>query len=414
MYASVQPDSSNKTPREPAFLRERVDAFYEQRVKNSWNGGHICRGRVPEAGDIVMISNDYLSLANHSHILRTQADAMLDSGIGLLMSGIFLNGANPQAALEKRFADFLQADGVVLCQSGWCANTGLIQSIANERVPVYIDLNAHMSLWEGIRSAGAPARPFRHNDADHLENLVRRYGSGVIVVDSIYSTSGSICPLEEIAGIGERHDCVVVVDESHSLGTHGARGEGLVASLGLSGKVHFRTASLAKAFAARAGLITCGKDFPDYFRTTSSPAIFSSTLLPHEVHGLGATLDVIQEESWRRTKLHHNADVLRNGLLDLGYNVTDSQSQILGLEAGPEPQTLILRDALEKRGVFGAVFAAPATSTNRSLVRLSVNASLTEKQLTHILNACRDMRDEVKLAEWPSTRRMQRRKARVA
>lgn len=414
MYVNVQPDSLSETPREPAFLRERVATFYEERFRRSWNGGHICRGRVPGPDDILLISNDYLSLANHAHILQTQADAMLQSGNGLLMSGIFLNGSNPQAALEARLARFLDAEDVVICQSGWCANTGLIQSIADERVPVYIDLNAHMSLWEGIRSAGATARPFRHNDAEHLEGLIRRYGTGVVVVDSVYSTNGSVCPLTEVVEVGSRNDCVLVVDESHSLGTHGKHGEGLVASLGLSRKVHFRTASLAKAFAARAGLITCGKDFADYFGITSRPAIFSSVLLPHEIHGLGATLDVIENENWRRPKLHQNATSLREGLLELGYNVVDSESQIIALEAGPEPQTLMLRDALESRGVFGAVFVSPATSTNRSLVRLSVNTDLQESQLKHILRVCDEIRDEVKLAEWPSTRRMQRRRKTCA
>ncbi len=168
----------------------------------------------------------------------------------------------------------MDAEAGVLCQSGWCANTGLIQSIANKDVPVYIDMLAHTSLWEGIHSAGANAVPFMHNDADHLRKQVKHHGAGVIVVDSLYSTSGSLCPLTEIVEISEENGCILVVDESHSLGTHGPHGKGLVVGLGLTEHVHFRTASLAKAFAGRAGFITCSERFSEYFRYESNPADF--------------------------------------------------------------------------------------------------------------------------------------------
>lgn len=391
--------------REPDFLALRIERFYRERVKNTWGGGHILRGRIPGQDAIHVAGNDYLSLAKHPNILKVASDTLLSEGNGLLMSGIFLHGMNPQLELEKYLAHFMQAEAGLLCQSGWCANTGLIQSIASERTPVYADMLAHMSLWEGIRSAGASAVTFYHNDPEHLERQVLRHGPGVIVVDSVYSTNGSVCPLAEVIRIGNEHGCVLVVDESHSLGTHGPNGEGLVASLGLAGQVHFRTASLAKAFAGRAGFIACSERFSDYFKFESNPAIFSSTLLPHEVAGIRETLEVVKSEAWRRQRLHANAAYLRIQLEELGYNLHDSQSQIVALEAGPEPQTIVLRDALEARGIFGSVFCAPATPKNRSLVRLSINCSLTQAELDRIVRACRDIRDEVDMANWPSTRR---------
>jgi CAI-1 autoinducer synthase len=398
---------SNKV-QEPSFLRERMDAFYEERVRKNWGGGNILRGRFPDANSIRLMSNDYLSLADHPQIVQAQADAMLSIGNGQLMSALFMHADTSYHALERRLASFLDAESAILCQSGWCANTGLIQSIAAEDVPVYIDINAHMSLWEGIRSAGARARPFRHNDADHLEHLIRRNGVGVVVVDSVYSTNGSVCPLKDVVDVGTRYGCILVVDESHSLGTHGPEGKGLVAALGLTEQVHFRTASLAKAFSARAGVITCRAEFCDYFAFTARPAIFSSALLPHEIAGLSATLDVIRRDEWRRQRLHRNAEVLRCGLLEFGYNVTDSQSQIIALEAGPEPQTIILRNALESRGLFGSAFGAPATAMNRSLIRFSLNAGLGHAELARILRICEEVRDEINIASWPSTRRLRR------
>ena len=394
---------------EPDFLARRIDWYYRDRVQNAWGGGHILRGRIPQHDAIRLLSNDYLSLATHPTIVEAQTNTLLKEGNGTLMSAVFLmNGSNPTREFEQRLAHFLQAEDGVLCQSGYSANTGLLQSIANEDTPVYIDMFAHMSLWEGVQSAGARAVPFHHNDPKHLERQILKYGPGVVVVDSIYSTSGTVCPLKEIVAIGNAHDCVLVVDESHSLGTHGENGEGLVASLGLAGRVHFRTASLAKAFAGRGGFITCSARFTDYFKCEARPAIFSSTLLPHEIAGFEATLRIIQVEKWRRKKLHENASYLRTHLTELGYNLQNSASQIISLEAGPDSQTIVLRDALESRGIFGAAFAAPAAPKNRSLIRFSVNCDLTKIELDRIIQVCDEIRDEVQLKDWPSTRRMRR------
>lgn len=409
--SNLHPRAPLRNAELPAFVSLRTERYYRERVQETWGGGHIMRGRTPGADALQLCSNDYLSLAGHPAILEAMAESIRRDGNGLLMSGIFLHGACPQIELEQRLANFMRAESGVLCQSGYAANTGLIQAIADEHTPVYADMMAHMSLWEGIRSAGARAITVYHNDVEHLERQILRHGPGVVVVDSIYSTTGSLAPLREIVEICEAQGCVLVADESHSLGTHGPNGEGLVVALGLAERVHFRTASLAKAFAGRAGFITCSTRFNEYFKFESNPAIFSSTLLPHEVKGLSATLGVIRKEGWRRQRLHENASCLRRQLDDLGYNLNGSQSQIVSLESGSEQNTIVLRDALEARGIFGSVFCAPATPKSRALMRFSVNAALGDGELERIVAACRDIREEVDLASWASTRRKRRGKA---
>lgn len=391
----------------PAFLAARIDRYYRERVQQSWSGGHIMMGRTPESDALHLSSNDYLSIARHPDIIEAVCASVRAEGNGLLMSGIFLHGdACPQLQLENMFAAYMHAEAGVLCQSGFAANTGLIQSIANEKTPVYVDMMAHMSLWEGIRSAEARPVSFLHNDVDHLRQRIERNGPGVVIVDSVYSTNGSVAPLVAIADVCAENNCVLVVDESHSLGTHGPHGAGLVVELGLADRVDFRTASLAKAFAGRAGFIACSKRFQEYFKFEALPAIFSSTLLPYEAAGLAATLDVIERDDWRRTRLAANARYLRTRLTELGYNLNGSEAQIIALEAGPEQQTIALRDALEARGIFGSVFCAPATAQNRSLVRISVNAALSETELERLVEACDAIRDEVDMWNWPSTRRL--------
>ena len=391
--------------RYPGFLQGRMDQFYLQRWGQLWGGEHIMRGRQPGLNSVQLISNDYLSVTGHPEITAAQMQALDHAAESVLMSGIFLHGENPQQQLEEKFADYTGMPAAVLSQSGYAANVGLIQAIAGKGVPVYIDMIAHASLWEGIHSAGADARPFRHNDIAHLERQLAEYGPGVLCVDSVYSTIGSLCPLQEMIRVARNHGCLIVVDESHSLGVFGENGAGLVNALKLEGEVDFITASLAKAFAGRAGIILCPEDFVDYFWFTARPAIFSSCMLPHEIAGLDATLEVIRRDDWRRTAVHRNAELLRSGLDALGYNVDASQSQIIGIEAGEEWRTQCLRKALEEKDVFGSVFCAPATGAKRSLIRLSVNAALTDRQIDKILNAFSEIRASVRMEQWASTRR---------
>ena len=112
----------------PGFLASRVARYYEERVQKSWSGGHIMKGRVPGADALHLSSNDYLSIARHPEIVDAMARCIRSEGNGLLMSGVFLHGDDcPQLHLEDRLASYMHADAGVLCQSGFAANTGLIQ-----------------------------------------------------------------------------------------------------------------------------------------------------------------------------------------------------------------------------------------------------------------------------------------------
>jgi CAI-1 autoinducer synthase len=394
--------------RMPAFVTRRMDEHYVTRVQQLLGGEHLHVWKPAQADAIMLAGNDYLCISNHQALLAAQARCLQANQSGMLMSSVFLQEGSTQHRLEARLAAFMGAEDGVLAQSGWAANVGLLQTIAEPGVPVYLDMMAHASLWEGVQSAQALGVPFLHNDASHLARQVDKHGPGIIVVDALYSTNGSIAPLHAVVDIAERSGSILIVDESHSLGTHGPRGAGLVAELGLSERVHFRTASLAKAFAGRAGFLTCSSHFKGYFLSASRPAIFSSCLLEHELAWFDAALDLIAGADERRAALHRTAHQVRAGLRDLGYNVDDGTEQIIALEAGPEPKTLVLRKALERRGIYGAVFCAPATAKNRSLVRLTLNAGLDAAQVARLLDACADMRAEVDLESWSSTRRLRR------
>ena len=398
-----------KTPPLPVFVEARLNVHHLDRVQKLWGGSHLLHGRVPGPNAVYLSSNDYLCLAGQPELVNAQTRALQKESNDLLMSAVFLHGDNPQSRLETKFAQFLGSEDCLISQSGWSANVGLIQSLAGPGNPVYLDMLAHASLWEGARAAEAQPIPFLHNDAAYLERQIQKHGPGVIAVDSVYSTNGSLCPILEMVEIAEKNGSIIVVDESHSLGTHGPKGAGIVAELGLQERVHFITASLAKAFAGRAGIVTCTSRFKGYFMAEARPAIFSSCLLRHDLAWFDAALGFIQRIDDRRIQLRKIACVVRDALTRLGYNVSDGSEQIIALESGPEPQTMILRNALQENGIFGAAFCAPATPKNRSLIRFTLNSGLTDVEIARVIEVCADIRDQVRMWDWPSTTRLNRR-----
>jgi len=392
-------------PALPASLRNRIAREFSSRWREQWGGKFVLHGRPPGPGAVRLDGNDYLGVTGHPDIVRAQVSALREDTEAVVQSGVFLLDSHPAHAFEKAMAHWIGKEDGFLCQSGYTANMGLLQIIADEQTPVYLDGLAHMSLWEGARAAKAPAHAFRHNDPAHLERMLQLHGPGVVVVDSVYSTTGALCPLREIVEVAERHGSTIVVDESHSLGTHGPEGAGLCAQLGLTQRVHFITASLAKAFAGRAGFFTAPPSMRYYVLISSFPNIFSSSLLPHEVAGLAATLGVIRRSGDARARLHANTARLRASLSDAGYPIHQGTEQIIALEAGTEAAAMVLRDALEERDVIGSIFCAPATSKNRAMVRLTLHSSLTEAELEHVEGVAREVAPLLRPWDWPIARR---------
>ncbi|MFI0372353.1 aminotransferase class I/II-fold pyridoxal phosphate-dependent enzyme [Actinomadura sp. 1N219] len=370
-------------------LGERIRDFRVSR-----GGRRPWPAKAPGGRAIVLTCSDYLAIAEHPAIADAMIASLRSAEGAAPMPGPCLPDDHPQLLLGAEFARHMGARAGVLCPSGWAANTGLLQVVAGPDVPVYLDVLAHMSLWEGARAAGAELAYFRHNDLAHLRRRIEVGGSGVIVADAVYSTDGSVAPLPGLVEIAEEHGCLLVVDESHSLGTHGKRGEGLVAALGLTGRVDFRTASLAKAVPGRAGLIACDRPgFADYFTHTALPAVFSSTLLPHDIAGLAAALKVVRDENRRRDRLHSVTRRLRDGLTDLGYRLVESDTPIIALEKGSEADATLLRDALVTRGIYTAALFPPTASVGRTLVRLSAHAGLSDGDVRRVLSVFAQLRE---------------------
>lgn len=367
----------------PTFVNERISHYVDDLIKTKDNGRNLVLGKKPKQGDILLQSNDYLSLANHPKIIDAQVNSLRQGQESAFMSNVFLHSDALDKTVQQRMADYTGFEHCTIAPSGWIANIGLLQTLCDSDTKVYIDFFAHMSLWEGARIAGADIHPFMHNNVRHLKRLIKRHGPGIVLIDSIYSTLGTIAPLTELVETAKSLGCAIVVDESHSLGTHGPKGAGLVASLGLTQQVDFLTASLAKTFAYRAGAVWCNNDTGEVMPYVSFPSIFSSAMMACELDRIDATLSVIKASDPARKQLHQNAAWMRRALADVGFDIR-SESQIIGLETGDKTNTRKVRDYFEQRGVFGSVFCTPATPDNKNILRLSLHSALTAEELHKI------------------------------
>lgn len=403
-----KPSPGTAAFRNPALgsrLTQRIARDFTPRWDQQWGGKFMLHGIPPGSNAIRLDGNDYLGLTGHPQIVQAQVDALRKPREFVVQSGVFHLNEHPTRALEMALATWVGKDDGFICQSGYAANVGLLQAIADAQTPVYLDTLAHASLWEGAHAARAPAFAFRHNDTAHLARVIAKNGPGIVVVDSVYSTTGALCPLVDLVEVAEQYGCMILVDESHSLGTHGPQGAGLCAALGLSERVHFITASLAKAFAGRAGFFTAPAHMRYYILCSSFPNIFSSSLLPHEIAGLAATLALIRQSDDARSRLHAHTRRLRASLSELGYPIDQGSEQIIALEVGMERDTMVLRDRLEQRNVFSAMFCAPATSSKRAMMRLTLNAGLMDSELDHVEAVAREIAPLVKPWDWPVARR---------
>ncbi|WP_295891150.1 alpha-hydroxyketone-type quorum-sensing autoinducer synthase [uncultured Vibrio sp.] len=350
-------------------------------------GRNLVLGRKPTNKDIVLQSNDYLTISHHPEIIKHQIEVLQSNDDDSFMSNVFLHGDGANQSVEHEMAAFVGFEHCTIAPSGWIANTALMQTICDSKTHVYIDFFTHMSLWEGARYAGANIHPFMHNNPRHLTRLIRKHGAGIVVVDSVYSTLGTISPLNEIVQIAKQHDCATVVDESHSLGTHGPQGAGLLRELDLSNDVDFMTASLAKTFAYRAGAIWCNNRFGETLPYASYSSIFSSAMMLNELERIRATLKVVKESDEKRRRLFSHSRRLVSGLKKIGFNIR-SESQIIGLETGDSGNTIKVRDFLEDNGVLGSVFCTPATPNNKNIIRLSVQSDIEDDEILHVIDTC--------------------------
>jgi len=371
-------------------LSESVQNYFDSTITKKGNIEFLCSTNGNE-NDIYLNHNDYLNLSfDHRliHLNGNNETSLRDKqGSDNLMSGTFLHEDCFQYRVANLLAEkVLNKESIYLTQSGYLANYSLLQSIVVPgKTHVYMDNSAHESLWQGA-NRGIIHR-IKHNSLEHLEENLKKYGSGIIVIDSLYSSRGSIAHLSEICQLKEKYSCLLVVDESHSIGIYGDHGRGLAALTNVTDKIDFITGSLAKAYCVRAGFIAGPTKHVLYVRETSSAAIFSSTLMNSDLQRLRRVIDIIYHADQQRQTLLNISKIIRQAAIDLRFKIEKPiyPSPIISIIGGPYHLTKNLQAIFENHRIAPAIFIPPATPVNQSILRLTLHANLSHQDINTII-----------------------------
>jgi CAI-1 autoinducer synthase len=367
-------------------LKARIDKYYATRTKQK--GGilkdyFIIRGK---QHSIFLHDNDYLGLTNDSDILRAQvSDLQQAYGISSMKSSMFLTDSDPHFQLEQEMGKWFGKQ-CILTQSGYAANVGLMHGICQPGTPVYVDQFLHASFYDGLAARRAKVHLNKPNDSAELEANIIKHGPGIILIESVYSTTGDFAPIEEIIRIKQEHACILVVDESHSLGLYGPIG--LLHSKGLQNHVDYVTASLSKAYCTRAGIIFA-TDIT-FVKENSFHYIFSSALGRNDIVRIKAMWEIIKAADHRRTKLHQISHHMRQELskvADLVNIHSNLPSAIITLRARDEEEMARLHQHLSAKGILSSPFCYPATSLKHPIVRLTLNHNVSVEDVQTVVRA---------------------------
>lgn len=347
--------------------------------------GHFPFASAPDGGSHpeinVWSSNDYLGMGQHPEVLAAVKEAVDAYGAG---SGGSRNigGTNPcHVRLEQELAALHNKEAALVFTSGYCANDGALTVLAGrpENTLVFSDQLNHASIIDGLRHSGAEKRIFRHNDMAHLEELLAAADPArpkLIVVESVYSMSGDIAPLGEIAALARRHDAATYLDEVHAVGMYGPEGAGIAAREGLADEFSVIMGTLAKGYGTAGGYVAGPAALIEAVRSFSRSFIFTTSPPPAVVAGALAAVRHLRRCDDERGRLQRNARLLHRLLGELGIPFRSAQSHIVAVFVGdPVACKAAAELLLDRHGIYVPAVNTPSVPVGEEILRVAPSAA---------------------------------------
>lgn len=336
--------------------------------------------------DVIMLtSNNYLGLASHEEIKKAMKDAIDVYGSGTCGARLHNGTTKLHRQLEERCAEFFRTEDAVIVSAGYLANVAGITALADSEDSLIItDQLNHMSIVDGIEMAKGKARIFEHNNMEKLEYILKKNASvpkKLIVVDGVYSMDGDVAPLDEIVALSEKYDASVFVDEAHSLGFVGESGRGACELFGVEERVHIKMTTFSKSLAGCGGCLAADRDTCTYIRHNAHQYIFNASMPPATVAGVLKAFELMEKETWRVEKLWKNTIRFRRGLKAAGFDTMESMSPIVPIYIGDDMTNMKMTKRLLEMGIYIATALFPAVPENKSRLRATITAALSEQEI---------------------------------
>ena len=358
---------------------ERAGLYKHERVIDSQQSAKI---HVAEGGDVLnFCANNYLGLANHPAIMAAAREGIDEHGYGMASVRFICGTQDVHRELERRIAQFLGTEDAILYGSCFDANGGLFETLLGEEDAVISDSLNHASIIDGVRLSKAKRYRYANNDMADLEaQLDQAKADGarykMIATDGVFSMDGIVANLRAICDLADRHDAMVMVDDSHAVGFVGAKGRGTPEHCGVMGRVDIVTGTLGKALGGASGGYTAGpKQVVAWLRNRSRPYLFSNTLMPAIAHASIKVLDLLQEGDQLREKLVRNAEHFRRDMTKLGFRLAGAGHPIIPVMLGDASLAQTMANKLLAEGIYVIGFSFPVVPKGQARIRTQMSAA---------------------------------------
>jgi glycine C-acetyltransferase len=326
-----------------------------------------------------LCANNYLGLASHPAIVEAAHEALDRWGYGMASVRFICGTQALHRELEERLASFLGTDDSILFSSCFDANGGLFEVLLDEQDAVISDQLNHASIIDGIRLCKAQRFRYANGDMDELEARLREASTArrrLIATDGVFSMDGYLARLDAICDLAERHDALVMVDDSHAVGVVGPGGRGTPEHYGVTERVDIVTGTLGKAIGgASGGYIAARGEIVELLRQRARPYLFSNSVAPPVVAASLRALDLIERSPDLRDRLRENTSYFRSEMSARGFDILPGEHPIVPVMVGDEVSAARLSAALVELGVYAVSFSYPVVPRGTARIRTQMSAA---------------------------------------
>ena len=299
----------------------------------------------------VWCSNDYLSMGQHPKVIAAMEEALHDVGAGSGGTRNIGGNTHYHIDLEAELADLHGKEGALLFTSGYISNEATLSTLARilPHCVIFSDALNHASMIAGIRSSGCEKKVWRHNDLEHLEELLAETDPAIpklIAFESVYSMDGDVAPIHAICDLAEKYDALTYLDEVHAVGMYGPRGGGISDRDGAAQRLTVIEGTLAKAVGVMGGYIAADRRIIDVIRSYAPGFIFTTSLSPVLVAGALASVRHLKSSSSERDAQQASAAMLKQLFSDAGLPVMPTNTHIVPLLVGDPVKAKQISDIL--------------------------------------------------------------------
>ncbi|MBI3466703.1 MAG: aminotransferase class I/II-fold pyridoxal phosphate-dependent enzyme [Planctomycetes bacterium] len=333
-------------------------------------------------------SNNYLGLTLHPKVKEAAIEAIRQYGTGCSGSRMLNGTLHLHNQLEAELADFMRQEAALLFGTGFQTNHGALSALAAKGDVLLADRQVHASLVDGMLTSRAKSMRFRHNDMDHLAQLLKDCdpeAGRLIVVDGVYSMEGDTADLPGIVELARSYGARIYLDDAHGIGVLGEYGRGAAEHYGVEEEIDVYAGTFSKSFACAGGFIAGDESVIEYVKHHSRAFIYSASMPPASLATVRAALEIIRTEPQRRDHLLRISGICRSELQRAGFEVFDGFTPVVAVVVDDEMLVCVFTNELLEEGVYVNPVLVPAAA--KCLLRLSCMAVHTEEHIARLVEA---------------------------